>query len=149
MVYEFLIKYQEELITKKMERNEDYELVLSKIRENEKFLELLEKEESNVFSDFTPREVNYKNADRISEIKVALLQFEDDKFHLEKEIKMIDNRLDELSSIVEEVKQPKNTIIPNKDNNKKMKHDLTNILSYITQDTERAKIELKNFIDKL
>ena len=38
MVYEFLKKQQEELIAKKIELDEDYELVLSKIKENEKFL---------------------------------------------------------------------------------------------------------------
>ena len=37
MVYEFLKKQQEELIAKKIELDEDYELVLSKIKENEKF----------------------------------------------------------------------------------------------------------------
>ena len=36
MVYEFLKKQQEELIAKKIELDEDYELVLSKIKENEK-----------------------------------------------------------------------------------------------------------------
>ena len=42
MVYEFLKKQQEELIAKKIELDEDYELVLSKIKENEKFLDLLD-----------------------------------------------------------------------------------------------------------
>ena len=37
MVYEFLKKQQEELIAKKIELDEDYELVLSKIKENEKY----------------------------------------------------------------------------------------------------------------
>ena len=57
MVYEFLKKQQEELIAKKIELDEDYELVLSKIKENEKFLDLLDEEDSSYFSDFTPRDI--------------------------------------------------------------------------------------------
>ena len=39
MIREFLEKQQEGLIAKKIELDEDYELVLSKIKENEKFLD--------------------------------------------------------------------------------------------------------------
>ena len=62
MVYEFLKKQQEELIAKKIELDEDYELVLSKIKENEKFLDLLDEEDSSYFSDFTPRDINQKTS---------------------------------------------------------------------------------------
>ena len=72
MLYEFLIKYQEELTAEKIEKEEDYEIILSKIRENEKFLEMLEQENENIFSDFTPREINYKNAERIKECNSLL-----------------------------------------------------------------------------
>ena len=57
-----LKKQQEELIAKKIELDEDYELVLSKIKENEKILDLLDEEDSSYFSDFTPRDINQKTS---------------------------------------------------------------------------------------
>ena len=72
MVMDFLKKYQEELIAEKIDIKEDYDLLLSKIKENEKFLELLREENQSLFSDFTPREVNYKHKDKILEVKELL-----------------------------------------------------------------------------
>lgn len=155
MVYEFLMKYQEELISEKMEREEDYELLTSKIRENERFLELLEQENENIFSDFTPREVNYKNADRMKEIKALLEKFYQDKNEAENNLKKINYRLNELSKVIDDVKSDNHPSKDNTNNEKKqenqnrLKHDLKNILAFMNQDVERAKIELNEIINKM
>lgn len=155
MVYEFLMKYQEELISEKMEREEDYELLTSKIRENERFLELLEQENENIFSDFTPREVSYKNSDRMKEIKALLEKFYQDKNEAENNLKKINYRLNELSKVIDDVKSDNHPSKDNTNNEKKqesqnrLKHDLKNILAFMNQDVERAKIELNEIINKM
>ena len=155
MVYEFLMKYQEELISEKMEREEDYELLTSKIRENERFLELLEQENENIFSDFTPREVSYKNSDRMKEIKALLKKFYQDKNEAENNLKKINYRLNELSKVIDDVKSDNNPSKDNTNSDKKqeiqnrLKHDLKNILAFMNQDVERAKIELNEIINKM
>lgn len=155
MVYEFLMKYQEELISEKMEREEDYELLTSKIRENERFLELLEQENENIFSDFTPREVSYKNSDRMKEIKALLKKFYQDKNEAENNLKKINYRLNELSKVIDDVKSDNHPSKDNTNNEKKqesqnrLKHDLKNILAFMNQDVERAKIELNEIINKM
>lgn len=155
MVYEFLMKYQEELISEKMEREEDYELLTSKIRENERFLELLEQENENIFSDFTPREVSYKNSDRMKEIKALLEKFYQNKNEAENNLKKINYRLNELSKVIDDVKSDNHPSKDNTNNEKKqesqnrLKHDLKNILAFMNQDVERAKIELNEIINKM
>ena len=155
MVYEFLMKYQEELISEKMEREEDYELLTSKIRENERFLELLEQENENIFSDFTPREVSYKNSDRMKEIKALLEKFYQNKNEAENNLKKINYRLNELSKVIDDVKSDNHPSKDNTNNEKKqesqnrLKHDLKNILAFMNQDVERAKIELNDIINKM
>lgn len=154
MVYEFLIKYQEELTAEKIEKEEDYEMILSKIRENEKFLEMLEQENENIFSDFTPREINYKNAERIKECNSLLEKLYKDKSEAKDVIKKINYRLKELSNVIDEVKN-NNTVSSNETPKQsgsdinRLKHDLKNILIFMNQDIERAKIELNDIINKM
>ena len=123
MVYEFLKKQQEELIAKKIELDEDYELVLSKIKENEKFLDLLDEEDSSYFSDFTPRDINQKNKSRIQELQQLLVGLNQDK------IKDTKNSQEQLKDVSHE-------------------KELKTISSYIISDPRRAKLELDHYISK-
>ena len=107
MVYEFLKKQQEELIAKKIELDEDYELVLSKIKENEKFLDLLDEEDSSYFSDFTPRDINQKNKSRIQELQQLLVGLNQDKINISAEIDRVHEKLSDCEKALEEVKRHK------------------------------------------
>lgn len=148
MIREFLEKQQEGLIAKKIELDEDYELVLSKIKENEKFLDLLDEEDSTYFSDFTPRDMNQKNKSRIQELQQLLVQLNQDKIRIENDAKEIHDKLLECQNALNEWQQLKDVSRENNRISDQQKNELKSITKYIIQDPRRAKLELDYFIDR-
>lgn len=148
MIREFLEKQQEGLIAKKIELDEDYELVLSKIKENEKFLDLLDEEDSTYFSDFTPRDMNQKNKSRIQELQQLLVQLNQDKIRIENDAKEIHDKLLECQNALNEWQQLKDVSRENNKISDQQKNELKSITKYIIQDPRRAKLELDHFIDR-
>lgn len=148
MIREFLEKQQEGLIAKKIELDEDYELVLSKIKENEKFLDLLDEEDSTYFSDFTPRDMNQKNKSRIQELQQLLVQLNQDKIRIEHDAKEIHDKLLECQNALNEWQQLKDVSREKETISDEQKNELRNITKYIIQDPRRAKLELDHFIEK-
>ncbi len=148
MIREFLEKQQEGLIAKKIELDEDYELVLSKIKENEKFLDLLDEEDSTYFSDFTPRDMNQKNKSRIQELQQLLVQLNQDKIRIEHDAKEIHDKLLECQNALNEWQQLKDVSREKETISDEQKNELRNITKYIIQDPRRAKLELDHFIDR-
>ena len=148
MIREFLEKQQEGLIAKKIELDEDYELVLSKIKENEKFLDLLDEEDSTYFSDFTPRDMNQKNKSRIQELQQLLVQLNQDKIRIENDAKEIYDKLLECQNALNEWQQLKDVSRENNRISDQQKNELKSITKYIIQDPRRAKLELDHFIDR-
>ena len=148
MIREFLEKQQEGLIAKKIELDEDYELVLSKIKENEKFLDLLDEEDSTYFSDFTPRDMNQKNKSRIQELQQLLVQLNQDKIRIENDAKEIHDKLLECQNALNEWQQLKEVSRENKRISDQQKNELKSITKYIIQAPRRAKLELDHFIDR-
>ncbi len=148
MIREFLEKQQEGLIAKKIELDEDYELVLSKIKENEKFLDLLDEEDSTYFSDFTPRDMNQKNKSRIQELQQLLVQLNQDKMRIENDTKEIHDKLLECQNALNEWQQLKDVSRENNKISDEQKNELRNITKYMIQDSRRAKLELEHFIDR-
>lgn len=153
MVMDFLKKYQEELIADKIDIKEDYDLLLSRIKENEKFLDLLKEENQALFSDFTPREVSYKHKDKIVEVQDTLNKLKNEKTSMEDKIHCLDKRLAELTIIIDSMRDDNSTSIAKKDiginTNTKLKRDLQNISGYILSDPTRANIELQHIISEL
>ena len=148
MILEFLEKQQEGLIAKKIELDEDYELVLSKIKENEKFLDLLDEEDSTYFSDFTPRDMNQKNKSRIQDLQQLLVQLNQDKIRIENDAKEIHDKLLECQNALNEWQQLKDVSRENNRISDQQKNELKSITKYIIQDPRRAKLELDHFIDR-
>ena len=148
MIRTFLEKCQEELTARKIELNEDYELLVSKIKENEKFLDLLHEEESTVFSDFTPHNVNYKNQDRIHEIQQMLLQLNQDKQSIKSEMDQVHQRLKDCQKAMTEWDEL-SIQNPNQEKMYKMKMDLEQISGYVISDPRRAKTELDYIISTM
>ena len=148
MIRTFLEKCQEELTARKIELNEDYELLVSKIKENEKFLDLLHEEESTVFSDFTPHNVNYKNQDRIHEIQQTLLQLNQNKQSIKSEMDQIHQRLKDCQKAMTEWDEL-SIQNPNQEKMYKMKMDLEQISGYVISDPRRAKTELDHIISTM
>lgn len=148
MIRTFLEKCQEELTARKIELNEDYELLVSKIKENEKFLDLLHEEESTVFSDFTPHNVNYKNQDRIHEIQQTLLQLNQDKQSIKSDMDQVHQRLRDCQKAMTEWDEL-SIQNPNQEKMYKMKMDLEQISGYVISDPRRAKTELDHIISTM
>ena len=152
MVMEFLKKYQEELTAEKIDIREEYDLLLSKIKENEKFLNLLEEENKALFSDFTPREITYKHKDKITEVQNSLEKLQSDKLSMESKIHHIDGRLSELATLIDSIKNkedPSSQSLTKDKDNTKLKRQLQNISGYILSDPTRASIELQHIISEL
>ena len=148
MIREFLEKQQEGLIATKIELDEDYELVLSKIKKKKKFLDLLDEEVSTYFSDFTPRDINQKNKSRIQELQQLLVQLNQDKIRIEQDAKEIHDKLLECQNALNEWQQLKDVSRENNRISDQQKNELRNIMKYIIQDPRRAKLELDHFIDR-
>ncbi|MCR5416482.1 MAG: hypothetical protein K6E79_06780 [Pseudobutyrivibrio sp.] len=158
MVNDFLRKYQEELISEKIQLKEDLDLLDTKIKEETKFLTVLEESNDSYFKEFTPRNVNAKNNEKAAEVRNNL---EDLKIQYDKKnenMKFYESRLVEINALLT------NTAVVNKPNsnnemveqrpqssaaNDDLITKLNNVKSLILLDPQRAQIELENVISTL
>lgn len=156
MVNDFLKKYQEELISEKILLKEDMDLLETKIKEETKFLALLEESNESYFKEFTPRNINAKNMEKAEEIKNNLKDLQSDMDDKSKKMKFYDGRLSELNSIIN------NTVVINKPakienstnesitfQSNDLKNRLYSVKNMIVLDPYRAKIELEKIISSL
>ncbi|MBR1571152.1 MAG: hypothetical protein IJ655_00265 [Lachnospiraceae bacterium] len=152
-IIEYLEKQEADLNNEKMQFQEDLELILSKIKENEKFYELLKSEESQKFNDFSPRDVNAKNAEKMKEIEETLIQLRNDRDILENKIDCIEENLSTIASLIED--NSRKAINSMENNNPKelsidrIIHVLTNISSFAISDPSRTHLELEKLIKDL
>lgn len=103
MVKEFLKKYQDELIEEKIELKEKIDFISIKLKEEKKFLEVLDSSNENVFSDFSPRNLNSKNKDKIEETKNQIDKIELELAEALKKKEFIDERLASMNQMIAEV----------------------------------------------
>ena len=155
MINDFLKKYQEELISEKIQLKEDMDLLETKIKEETKFLSLLEESNESFFKEFTPRDVNEKNNEKAEEIRNSLNVLKMNK------MKFYDGRLVELNALIN------NKVVINKPNQQAMvvsesqindtdvsdssdlKDKLSSIMNLIVLDPYRAKMEMEELISSL
>ena len=143
MVKDFLKKYQEELLSEKIDIKEKLDLLKTKIAEDRKFVEVLEESNNSFFSDFTPRTLNEKNKIKADELRKSIEKLEISKAELEQKISFIDIRLDEIQTLISSVNHEKkvdNTDIVNR---------LKQIKDYVFLDQQRAVLELEELINNL
>ena len=156
MVNDFLKKYQEELISEKIQLKEDMDLLETKIKEEKKFLNVLEESNESYFVEFTPRDINAKNNEKAAEIRQILSELESQMSNKTKQMKFYDSRLVELNALIN------NTAVinrPSDTNNNQttikdsiddsFKNQLESIKDIIVLDPYRAKIELEKLISTL
>lgn len=157
MINDFLKKYQEELISDKIQLKEDMDLLETKINEENKFLALLEESNESYFKEFTPRDINAKNNEKAAEIKLILEDLNKEMDIKNQQMKFYDGRLVEINALLTNtavINRPgvDNNIINNDslDNaNAYLKNALSDINNYIVLDPYRAKIELEKIISAL
>ena len=162
MINEFLKKYQEELISDRIVLKEDMDLLETKIKEETKFLSLLEESNETYFKEFTPRDINAKNNKKAAEIRLILDDLNKEMNEKNQKMKFYDSRLVEINALLTNtavVNRP-NQITENisnnviSDSNESSSHDnikdsLINIKDYVVLDPYRAKLELEKLISSL
>ena len=157
MINNFLKKYQEELISDKIQLKEDMDLLETKINEENKFLALLEESNESYFKEFTPRDINAKNNEKAAEIKLILEDLNKEMDIKNQQMKFYDGRLVEINALLTNtavINRPgvDNNIVDNDsldNSNDYLKNALSDINNYIVLDPYRAKIELEKIISTL
>ena len=158
MINDFLRKYQEELISDKIQLKEDMDLLETKINEENKFLSLLEESNESYFKEFTPRDINAKNNAKAAEVKLILEDLNNQMNIKNQKMKFYDGRLVEINALLTNtavVNRPSmDNNIPSNTNNdgnelSDLKNSLSNIKDYVILDPYRAKIELEKIISAL
>ena len=158
MINDFLRKYQEELISDKIQLKEDMDLLETKINEENKFLSLLEESNESYFKEFTPRDINAKNNAKAAEVKLILEDLNNQMNIKNQKMKFYDGRLVEINALLTNtavINRPSmDNNIPSNTNNdgnasNDLKNSLSNIKDYVILDPYRAKIELEKIISAL
>ena len=158
MINDFLKKYQEELISDKIQLKEDMDLLETKINEENKFLSLLEESNESYFKEFTPRDINAKNNAKAAEVKLILEDLNNQMNIKNQKMKFYDGRLVEINALLTNtavINRPSmDNNIPSNTNNdgiasSDLKNSLSNIKDYVILDPYRAKIELEKIISTL
>ena len=158
MINDFLKKYQEELISDKIQLKEDMDLLETKINEENKFLSLLEESNESYFKEFTPRDINAKNNAKAAEVKLILENLNNQMNIKNQKMKFYDGRLVEINALLTNtavINRPSiDNNIPSNTNNdgnasSDLKNSLSNIKDYVILDPYRAKIELEKIISAL
>ena len=164
MVNDFLKKYQEELISEKIQLKEDMDLLETKIKEETKFLTVLESSNESYFVEFTPRDINAKNNQKAAEVRDILVNLNSEMDIKSQKMKFYDSRLMELSNLLSEVNKnkapitkpvttetidsvPTNSTVNNEPDDLKSK--LSNIKNLVVLDPYRAQLELDNLISSI
>lgn len=158
MINEFLKKYQEELISDRILLKEDMDLLETKIKEESKFLSLLEESNESYFKEFTPRDINAKNNEKAAEIRLILDDLNKEMNNKTQKLKFYDSRLVEINALLSNsvvINRPNENKNTNKyedtdiDFNSDIKISLNQIKDYVVLDPYRAKLELEKIISNL
>ena len=155
MINDFLRKYQEELITQKIQLKEDMDLLETKIKEETKFLNLLEESNESYFVEFTPRDINEKNNKKAEELRENLKVLNSEMDDKIKKMRFFDGRLVELNALLTNtvaINKPASVNkIPSKINinSSDLINKLKALKDVIVLDPYKAKIDLENIISDI
>jgi two-component system sensor histidine kinase DegS len=162
MINDFLKKYQEELISEKIQLKEDMDLLETKIKEETKFLTVLENSNESYFVEFTPRDINAKNNQKAAEVREVLDNLNKEMNVKVQQMKFYDGRLMELSNLLSESAKKsfssqnsiteESIVDSNNDMDKNacnLKDTLSNIKNLVVLDPYRAQLELDNLISSI
>ena len=157
MVLEFLQSLQEKFTTEKFDKKEELDFIGTKIRETEKFIHLLESENEQPFSDFSPRTINSKSQERLNELNQALTDYQSQRDQIVSEIDELDRWLSDIRNSIDEVRGMDGTSTPvvskestsSSDGIDVLVKQLNEINHFLPLDSMRAKLELTKLISKL
>ena len=158
MILRLLDSYENELNDDLKEKKKSLEDVEVKISETEKMIQLISEENQGFFTDFTPRPVAEKNADKLEELNQTLDSLTEEKKSIDDEITFMEKRIREVrESRYELTSSPSSSQKSSPEDSQNVsretscsvmldKDKLHLVLSYLPQDPMRAKIELENLM---
>lgn len=158
MILRLLDSYENELNDDLKEKKKSLEDVEVKISETEKMIQLISEENQSFFTDFTPRPVAEKNADKLKELNQTLDSLTEEKKSIDDEITFMEKRIREVrESRYELTSSPSSSQKSSPEDSQNVsretscsvlldKDKLHLVLSYLPQDPMRAKIELENLM---
>ena len=101
MIKSYLKKLQNEYLEDKLNVEREINNIQTRIKENEKFIELLEETNDMSFESFTPREVHTRNKDKIIELKEEQRQLNECLENQNVKFDKLVQQLDELNEVIE------------------------------------------------
>ena len=153
MIFEFLNTYEKELDEDLLQKNHELEEIVVKIHETEKMLKLIQEENQGLFTEFTPRPVTEKNADKIKELTMTLGEYLEKKTDCEDRIIFLEGRRKELRLARKELESSPESVTDSLNVSRETScsvsvpvDKLHLVLSFLPQDPIRAKIELESLI---
>lgn len=149
MVSEFFSKAREKELARKIELQEELEFVITHMRETEKFLELLDKEDTAPFTDFSPKVMSQSDMSHKEELQKEFSLDEQKKAFLESKIDEINSFISEMDRVAKRTDE----LIKKEDSKKPseidFKSEIIKINNYLPQDPIRAKLELEALVSKI
>ena len=154
MITDFLKKYQKELITNRIQLKEDMDFLETKIKEESKFLSLLEESNDSYFKEFTPRDINSKNNEKAAEVRILLDDLQKQMDSLTSQMKFYDARLIEVGDLISDNinKNTNNNIDLTETTSLKyddIKDKLNSVRNLIVLDPFRAQQEIDKIISSI
>lgn len=157
MLKQFLLNYKQELMERKIDLTKSFQNNEMLIKENEEYIRFVEASEDKNYGSFLPQSYNTNNnLTEIKELKEKQKQLKEISTWKKEEIEHINQRLSELSSIIEEVKNDEeNRIqqdIKKANSNEKIDnliHKIEFCINLVDVDPKRCKLELREIIKSL
>ena len=100
MVKEYLENTREELLQKRVNALDSKKSLENHLKENMKFIQLLEESHDPNYAAFTPREVNSRNLQQIKELQEEQKTITNDLENVQREISDLDHQIDEINSVI-------------------------------------------------
>ena len=157
MLKQFLLNYKQELMEKKIDLTKSFQNNEMLIKENEEYIRFVEASEDKNYGSFSPQSYNTNNnLTEIKELKEKQKQLKEISAKNKEEIERINQRLSELSSIIEEVRNDEENRIQQdiKKTNRNDKidsliHKIEFCINLVDVDPKRCKLELREIIKSL
>ena len=104
MVKEYLERTKQEYVEQKLMIQKDIVSCQNRMKENAKFMEILEDTNDPNYDAFTPRETNSFNRKKIVELQDNQKMEFDHLSSLQDELQIVENKIDEISNVMKEFK---------------------------------------------
>ena len=124
------------------------------IKENNRFSEVLKKENEAPFSEFSPRNIINKNLKEVEKLDISTEELSNKLSALKKDKQILQERSDKIVDMLAELEDYNSDTkfvekIVDVENVNDIKDSIDNIISFLPSDPMRAKLELENLKNNL